>query len=175
MCLEKSWATPSPPPGRSLGFLPGGVTGVLNDCISCSSSSSTSGPGSDMRSASLSSLPVLCCAIARVLVLEGPPRGPNGNLIFRTGFPTRSATHLSLLFSLEPYGCAHMSVCVRPLLRGVRLRNTSLSPPRLFPTLGSAPTNREPCTLTETWGEIAARGLGNVLTELSHIRVRELI
>ena len=58
---------------------------------------------------------------------------------------------------------------------GVRLRNTSLSPPRLFPTLGSAPTNREPYTLTETWGEIAARGLGSVLMELSHIRVRELI
>ena len=69
--------------------------------------------------------------------------------------------------------CVHASRISH--LRGVRLRNTSLSPPRLFPTLGSAPTNREPYTLTETWGEIAARGLGNVLMELSRIRVRELI
>ena len=29
--------------------------------------------------------------------------------------------------------------------------------------------------LTETWGEITARGLGNVLTELSHVRVRATI
>ena len=60
--------------------------------------------------------------------------------------------------------CVHASRISH--LRGVRLRNTSLSPPRLFPTLGSAPTNREPYTLTETWGEIAARGLGSVHAEL---------
>ena len=55
-------------------------------------------------------------------------------------------------------------------LRGVWLGGTSPSLPRLLPALGSVPT-----TLTETCGEKELIGLGNNLTEISLVGVRELI
>ena len=64
-------------------------------------------------------------------------------------------------------------------LRGVWLRNTGLSLPRLLPNPLSAPTTLIPTPLAETSHRnmegTVAHGLGNVLTELSHVKVRKLI
>ena len=63
-------------------------------------------------------------------------------------------------------------------LRGVWLGNTGPSLPRLLPNPLSAPTTHSYAPRRKhsgNRGEIVARGLGNVLTELSHVGVRELI